>query len=336
MKDTSSVFTHPHLSEAIVYDNRPFPLLITPPSSQPDLRTSPEAVVEYLRNNRYHVFDLLKNYAVLHFCDFAAQNSTPETFARIVEDSLGLPNFPYELGNAVRTAIVGDRVFTANESPPEKPIPFHHELAQTPNYPAKLLFYCERPADTGGETPVLLSRAVYNDLQKEHPDFLQKLEKHGVVYSRVMTPHDRPHSAIGRGWRGTFRVNSRSEAEDVLSKRGYHFEWIEDGEDSPLKEISPVLPAVIDTEGGKSFFNQIAAVWGGWRDELNKPEDCVRAGDGSPLDPVSLDALVSIMNRHRVAVPWKRGDFMLIDNMQAQHSRGTFTGRRRVLASLAK
>ncbi|KAI0566095.1 Taurine catabolism dioxygenase TauD TfdA [Gracilaria domingensis] len=334
MKDTGQIFEHGSLPEAKFYNGKPFPLLVTPPTSSPELWTSSEAVIDYLKQNREHIMNLLRSHAVLHFRDFAAQVSTPETFAKIVEESLGLPNFPYELGNAVRTAIVGDRVFTANESPPEKPIPFHHELAQTPKYPAKLLFYCDRPADTGGETPVLLSRAVYDDLRKEHPEFLQKLEQHGVKYSRVMTPHDRPHSAIGRGWRATFRVQTRQEAEDVLSTRGYGFEWLEEGEESPLRETSPTLQAVVEAENGKCFFNQIAAVWGGWRDEFNKPEDCVMAGDGSALDPNSLDSLVGIMNRHRVAVPWKRGDFTFIDNMQAQHSRATFTGRRRVLASL--
>lgn len=151
-----------------------------------------------------------------------------------------------------------------------------------------------------------------------------------------MTPHDRPHSAIGRGWRATFRVNTRSEAEKVLSDRGYSFEWLASDEHSSLREISPVLPAVVNTSGGYSFFNQIAAVWGGWRDEFNTPQQCVRAGDGSLLDPKSMDALAAILDRHRVAIKWKRGDFMFIDNMQAQHSRATFTGRRRVLASLAK
>ncbi|CAN8074543.1 unnamed protein product [Agarophyton chilense] len=335
MKDTTEAFEHPVLAEAKVYDGKHFPLFVTPPFSAPELRTSPEAVIDYLRENREHVLNLLQSHAVLYFRDFAAQCSTPETFAKIVEESLRLPNFPYELGNAVRSPVVGDRVFTANESPPEKPIPFHHELAQTPKYPSKLLFYCERAADTGGETPVLLSRAVCKDLQMEHPDFLQMLEQHGVTYSRVMTPHDRPHSAIGRGWRRTFGVQTRIEAERVLSNRGYSFEWLEDGEDSPLREVSPVLPAVVETENGKSFFNQIAAVWGGWKDEFNKPEDCIRAGDGSVLDRCCMDALVDIMGRHRVAIPWKRGDFMLIDNIQAQHSRATFTGRRRVLASLA-
>ena len=34
------------------------------------------------------------------------------------------------------------QVLTTNESPPESPIPFHHELAQTPNPPSHISFFC--------------------------------------------------------------------------------------------------------------------------------------------------------------------------------------------------
>ena len=52
-------------------------------------------------------------------------------------------------GNAVRNLIVGNddrmedmQILTTNESPPSEPIPFHHELAQTPNPPSHICFYC--------------------------------------------------------------------------------------------------------------------------------------------------------------------------------------------------
>lgn len=272
---------------------------------------------------------------MLIFRDFAQE--TPEHFATFVADCLALPNFPYVGGNAVRTAIVADRVFTANESPPDKPIPFHHELAQTPSYPSALLFFCSRKADSGGETPVLYSPAIYEALKKRCPQFLKKVERAGVRYMRVMTSGDRPHSAIGRGWKATFNVKNREEAEEALRRKGYGWEWIGEGEDAMLKEVSPVLKAVYEApDGRKSFFNQLVAVWGGWRDEYNEPSRCIVAGDGTPLDAEAMDVAAQVMLEHRVAVPWEDGDVMYVDNMMAQHSRATFTGPRRVLASLVK
>lgn len=77
-----------------------------------------------------------------------------------------------------------------------------------------------------------------------------------------MTKHDRPHSAVGRGWRATFAVETRARVEDVLRGKGLDWIWISDGEDSMLKEISPVLKAVhVADDSRKSFFNQLFAVW---------------------------------------------------------------------------
>ena len=44
-------------------------------------------------------------------------------------EALGYEELPYVGGAAPRTDVVG-RVFTANESPPDQKIPFHHEMAQ--------------------------------------------------------------------------------------------------------------------------------------------------------------------------------------------------------------
>lgn len=331
---SASLFAHPLLPEAREYNGIVFPLVLSPPAHLSELSTDTAAAHAYLKQHRAAIHSLLQKHSVLLFRNFAQE--TPQHFAKLVEDCLDLPNFPYVGGNAVRTAIVGDRVFTANESPPDKPIPFHHELAQTPRFPSRLLFFCAKPAETGGQTPVLYSPAVYNDLRDRCPGFLKKLETTGVRYSRIMTKHDRPHSAIGRGWQGTFAVETRAQVEDVLRGKGYDWKWINDGEDSMLKEISPVLTAVhVADDGRKSFFNQLFAVWGGWRDEYNDPDSCVTAGDGSPLDPDSMRAVEEVMISHQVSIPWQTGDVMYIDNMMAQHSRATFTGARRVLASLA-
>jgi hypothetical protein len=79
--------------------------------------------------------------------------------------SLNLTRYPYVGGAAPRTIIPvdagADIVFTANESPPDQPIPFHHELAQTPHPPNYIFFYCHQAAVEGGETPIIDSTAVY-------------------------------------------------------------------------------------------------------------------------------------------------------------------------------
>jgi hypothetical protein len=72
-----------------------------------------------------------------------------EEFASILYKS-GLKEVQYIGGAAVRKLIVGHekrklenlQIVTTNESPPSEPIPFHHELAQTPFPPTHICFYC--------------------------------------------------------------------------------------------------------------------------------------------------------------------------------------------------
>lgn len=361
--EDSAPFAFPKLDIAKTYaDGVSFPLLVEPPEHVEHLpiRTDATSAIQYLQDHRNKIFDLVSKHGALHFRDFAAECTTAEDFAAIVTDALGLKPFPYALGNAVRKNIVKDIVFTANEAPADKWIPFHHELAQTPKTPNYVLFYCQLPAQTDGETPVVYSPVVYDQLSERFPEFMKKVEAQGVIYSRTMTRHDRPYSAIGRGWQATFKVDSRSEAEGKLSERGYSWRWgaktpprsVEngvtngnhaDGKDDHgpedpediLTEISPILPAVLEAHGKKAFFNQVYASWFGWRDELNEGTNAVVLADGSPFPTEFMHALKDILTEHQVAVPWKRGDFVLIDNRIAMHARNPFTGKRIILASLA-
>ena len=77
--------------------------------------------------------------------------------------ALELKNFTYKesLSNAVRVNKT-ERVFTANEAPSEVEIFLHHEMAQTPTYPSKLVFFCENPS---------LTTAVYYFLPGEEFHF---------------------------------------------------------------------------------------------------------------------------------------------------------------------
>jgi hypothetical protein len=69
---------------------------------------------------------LLRDAGALLLRGFPAR--TAADFDRAV-DAFGYEELPYVGGAAPRTNVVG-RVFTANESPPDQKIPFHHEMAQ--------------------------------------------------------------------------------------------------------------------------------------------------------------------------------------------------------------
>lgn len=243
------------------------------------------------------------------------------------------PNFKYEdsLSNAVRVNRT-ERVFTANEAPPNVNILLHHEMAQTPIYPSKLFFFCEKAAEKGGATPLCRSDALFEALKKELPQFAKDCEEKGLLYSNTMPAENDAQSGMGRSWASTFSVSTREEAENRMRDLGYSWQWLEDGS---LRATTPVLPAVRDLgDGRKSLFNQMIAAFGGWKDVRNDPSKALTFGDGSPLNPADAQRMAELAEELTFDVPWQDGDVALVDNYVVMHGRRTFEGTRKVLASL--
>ena len=258
--------------------------------------------------------------------------ATAEDFDAFVA-AFDLPNFPYyeSLSNAVRVNKT-PRVFTANEAPPSVAIYLHHEMAQTPVYPSRLFFFCEQPAETGGATPVCRSDVLWERLRDRHPRFARDCEAKGLRYSHVMPAADDAKSGMGRSWQSTLRATTRDEAEARLRELGYSWEWLPDG---GVRATTPVLPAVRPLGDGRTaFFNQLIAASQGWKDARNDPSKAVTYGDGSPLDRDAALAAAELGEELSFDVPWEKGDVVLLDNFVTMHGRRTFTGTRKVLASL--
>ena len=258
--------------------------------------------------------------------------ANPEDFDAAVA-AFGLTNFTYEdsLSNAVRK-VHTPRVFSANEAPPETTIFLHHEMAQTPVYPSKLFFFCQKAAEEGGSTPLCRSDVLWERIEKEVPRLAQNCLTKGLKYSNVMPAEADLVSGMGRSWQSTLSVDSREEAEARLSELEYTWQWMEQEE---LRVTSPTLPAVRELDNGKrSFFNQLIAAFNGWKDARNDPRKAITFGDGSPLDPADVAAASELATAHTYDLPWRPGDLAIVDNFTAMHGRRPFRGKRTVLASL--
>ena len=110
------------IPEQRIVDGRPFPLVLAPADGS-DTATSMPAFLSWLKAHAGEVDDWVRDHGAVLFRGFPL--ATPEDFAALIDEGLGVENMPYVGGAAVRTSVVGDRVFTANESPPSEPIPFH-------------------------------------------------------------------------------------------------------------------------------------------------------------------------------------------------------------------
>jgi hypothetical protein len=289
-----------------------------------------QATVDWARAQRTTLLEQAGQHGAILFRGFPL--NTPEDCDAFIE-AFGLPNFPYKdsLSNAVRVNWT-ERVFSANEAPPDVTIYFHHEMAQTPIFPSKLFFFCQQAAEEGGETPICRSDLLFDRLAKLCPQFTQDCEEKGLQYTNVMPADNDPQSGMGRSWQSTLASSDRQQAEERLQRLGYSWEWLDDG---CLRVTTPVLPAVREVAPGrKTFFNQLIAAFQGWKDIRNDPAKAIRFGDGAPLDRDAVDVATKLANELTFDVPWQPGDAVLVDNQLVMHGRRTFRGTRKVLASL--
>ncbi|KAL9247368.1 hypothetical protein vseg_020809 [Gypsophila vaccaria] len=306
-----------------------FPLILTP-NNHNFTTTTISNFTEAIKAHKHWLTSLLVSSCAVLFRGFSVNSA--DDFNDVVE-AFGFQELPYVGGAAPRSNVVG-RVFTANESPPDQKIPFHHEMAQVPEFPAKLFFFCEVEPKSGGETPIVLSHVIYQRMKERHPEFVQQLEEHGLLYTRVLGEGDNPASPIGRGWKSTFLTDDKSIAESRAAKLGMKLEWLENG----VKTVMGPIPAVKfdETRQRKVWFNSMVAAYTGWEDELNDPVKAVTFGDGRPLPGDIVHDCLKILEEESVAIPWQKGDVLLIDNWAVLHSRRSFEPPRRVLASLCK
>ncbi|PSR88578.1 hypothetical protein BD289DRAFT_452719 [Coniella lustricola] len=319
-------------------DEVTFPLVLTPgpgdvASQSVTCFQSTDGVADWVTRNQKILVQLAQTHGAILLRGFCPPVATAADFDTVGK-ALGLAEFPYIGGAAPRSVITGS-VFTANESPADQLIPFHHEMAQSKTHPGTLLFYCMQPPDTGGETPIVLSNLVYTRIKDRFPGFVQELEEKGVRYVRVLSKEDDPTSAIGRGWKSTFAVETKQDAERVSSELGMQVQWLDQ---DLLRTTTAVIPAVKqDPRTGKtSWFNSIVAAFTGWKDVRNDSHKAVVFGDGSSMNAEILAECRGIMDELAVAFPWERGDILVVDNWVTMHSRKSFTGGRLIYASLWK
>ena len=115
-----------------------------------DAPSEPVSIEEWVRQNRVAINKDLKETGVVLIRGLAMRD--PGDFNRFVA-AFGLPVFSYQesLSNAVRINY-SERVFTANEAPPEVEIYLHHEMAQNAGFAVGSFFllHLSRGAGWGG------------------------------------------------------------------------------------------------------------------------------------------------------------------------------------------
>ncbi|KAI1826176.1 hypothetical protein F4861DRAFT_117599 [Xylaria intraflava] len=167
-----------------------FPLILQP--SEP--AKSKEEVVEAIGriasqpsqvNEQSQLRKLLDaNGGVIHFTGLPLK--TPEDFSDFLVALAGQGEHAWAphvaVGMAVLRRLKAKHVLTVNEGPPSYFIGWHNEYAVSTVHPGYVVFFCEKPADKGGQTSVVSSLALFDRLKRDVPEFIEGCASKGLVY----------------------------------------------------------------------------------------------------------------------------------------------------------
>ena len=260
--------------------------------------------------------------------------STPEDFEQVctqIEPRL----LNYAGGDSPREAITG-KVYTSTEYPARLEIPLHNEMSYRQVWPRKLFFFCEQPAQQGGETNIADGRRI---LELIDPDVRQRFAEKRIAY--IQNLHD--GWGLGKSWQETFETDDRAAVERHCRDTGIEFRWTEGG-----LWTRSICPGVIDhpVTGETVWFNQ-ADLWhvssrgADYEAKMLQVfrEDALPShatfGDGTPISNEDLEAVRSAYRAAEIVNPWCRGDLLILDNILAMHGRKPFRGPRRILVAMA-
>jgi alpha-ketoglutarate-dependent taurine dioxygenase len=281
----------------------------------------------WARANQPAVMDALERHGGVLFRGFEMADAEQfEQAALVFADDLS-----GEEGEHPR-ASAGGKVYSPVFYPPTERLLWHNEQAFDQHGPSLIWFGCLRPADTGGESLVVDSRAVYRRLD---PHLRKPFEEHGIRYVRNYG------NGLGRHWRDVFRSADRDIVATHCRAAGYDFEW--HGE---RLRTTCVRPAVIPLKSGEfSWFNQaqhfhtacldpeIRSAFMAIFDEDELPRSCTY-GDGSRIPDDVMMEILAVYEELELSVPLQTAEVLMLNNLTMAHGRGRFAGERRLLVAM--
>lgn len=202
--------------------------------------------------------------------------------------------------------------------------------------PARLLFWCARPAAEGGRTPLTDAARVHRRLDAAVREPFERL---GVRYLR----------AFGFGprmtWQKAFGVTEREALERHCRERGIGWEWC--GGDR-LRTVQ-VRPAVArhPLSGEPVWLNHAMALHASSLPaELRRTIEremgasaqphATTYGDGTPIPDEVVEVLRAAYRAETARFDWRKGDLLLVDNLRVAHGREPYSGERSVAVAMSQ
>jgi len=299
---------------------------------EPNPEVGPLKLHEWAADNIDFIERSVLRYGGVLFRNWDAR--TQDDFHRVLS-AIGAELIQYTESSTPRRNLKNN-VYTSTEFPQDQTIALHNELSTAATFPLRIWFFCDVPAEQGGETPIADVRGVYRRLS---PETRAKFEAKGWLLVRNYG------DGFGLTWQDSFHTDDRAEVERYAAEQAMECEWKE-GDRLRTRQVRPAV-AVHPATGDRAWFNHIAF----WHDssldpevrqllrEQFAPEDMPYQtfyGDGTTIEDEVAAELRAAYLAERVVFPWSKGDLLMMDNLLAAHGRMPYRGDRKTLVAMAQ
>jgi len=285
----------------------------------------------WLRENHKAFERALHEHGAVLFRNFALP--TVASFERAARAAWG--DLFGDYGDLPRVA-AGENIYGSTPYPADQMIRFHNESSHLSAWPLRISFHCLEAATSGGCTPLLDTRRLMHELDR---DVVARFAEKGLLYVRNFPPGVEPT------WQDFFQTHDRAKVEALCRDADTRLEWRDDGTPRITRRAAAVSRHA--ETGVPVFFNQvqlhhIACVDEDTREGLLALFDVddlprhVYYGDGTPIPEDVMTHLDDVYDRTCVRFPWQVGDMVVIDNMATAHARDPFEGPRRIVVAMGK
>ncbi len=319
------------------------------------------ALAELVRENSDWFNRQQDNYGALLFRGFEVE--TAAQFESILELLNVKLASKYYFGSAIRERRT-DKVFTSSEAPGNTIIPPHNELNMVPVRPDFLAFFCQIEPALYGETPIINTEKIFNELS---PSLQHKLANSPQKYVRFVPKHLLEI---------VFEQLSREEIAKMLQEGGFSFDWRADGS---LDFECSYIPLFAHPRTGKLCFglttcdSLVTREW--YRSVAQRypfrkklyykflPSRLYKTieegqtltatanndsqqqsstlnmylvneeGNNTKMTETEAKEFGKAECKNAVVFPWRQGDILLIDNLQVAHCRLNAQPPRKILTA---